>query len=324
MRILSAQDLEALVPMRAAIGAVREAFAALSTGRATAPMRIGLPIPQHAAALFMPALLDDAGIVSVKAATVHPENPRRGLPRVQALVVALDASTGTPRGLLEGTFLTALRTGAASGVATDLLARQSAAKGLVIGAGPQARTQALAIDAVRDLREIRIRGRSPGSAERLVAELRGKTRAPVAVSDSPRDLLGADVICAATNSTTPVFDGRDVRAGCHVNGIGSYRRGMEEVDAAFLERVDKIVVDRREAAWAEAGELIAARERGQIGEEDIYAEIGEICAGLRPGRTNDEEITFFKSVGNAVQDAAVAAVALREAERRGVGKEITL
>jgi alanine dehydrogenase len=325
MRILTAAEVERLLPMSQAIAAVRDAFAQLSMGNALAPVRSVLQPPrQDTVTLVMPGYVPKPPTLSVKTVSVVPSNPDRGLPRVIATVLVVDPATGATVGLVEGTSVTAIRTGAASGVATDLLARKKVSRGLVIGAGAQAKTQVLALDTVRDFEQIQIVSKHRRSSERLQRSLQGKTRARVTVTDSPHAVRDVDVVCAATNSMEPVFAGRDVASGCHVNGVGSFRPEMQEVDVAFLQRCDKIVVDQRHAAWAEAGELIIARDQGAIKESDLYAEIGEIAAGKKAGRQSQSEITFFKSVGNAVQDAAVAGLALKAAHRENVGREIDL
>ncbi|HEX9816947.1 MAG TPA: ornithine cyclodeaminase [Candidatus Thermoplasmatota archaeon] len=325
MRILSAAEIERLVPMSEAIAAVRDAFAQLATDKAQSPVRSVLRVPRHDNfILVMPGYVSKPEIFTVKTVSVVPSNPHRGLPRVVATVLAVNPADGLPIGLLEGTSVTALRTGAASGVATDLLARKKVSRAVVIGAGPQGRSQVLGIDAVRDFDDIRILSKERRSADRLVRSLRGKTRARLQIADSAKDVRDADVVCAATNSLEPVFAGRDIQPGCHVNGVGSFRPEMQEVDVEFLTRCDKIVVDQREGAWAEAGELIIAKNEGAITEDDVFAEIGEVAAGLKPGRQGKDEITFFKSVGNAVQDAAVAALAIKAAKRENVGRDIKL
>lgn len=325
MRVLTASEIERLVTMPEAIAAVREAFAQLTLGKAHAPARTVLRLPRHdSTTLVMPGYIPKPEIFTVKTVSVVPANPNRRLPRVFATILAVNPADGRPTGLLEGTSVTALRTGAASGLATELLARKKAARAVVIGAGPQARAQVLGIDAVRHFDTIQIFAKQRRSADRLVRNLHDKTRARVQPADSAQDVRDADVVCAATNSFEPVFAGRDIPAGCHVNGVGSFRPEMQEVDVEFLRRCSKIVVDQREGAWSEAGDLIIARDQGAIREDEVYAEIGEICAGLKAGRQSDDEITFFKSVGNAVQDAAVAGLALRAARRENVGRETSL
>jgi ornithine cyclodeaminase len=232
-------------------------------------------------------------------------------------VLALDAYTGQPLALMDGTSLTALRTGAASGLATDLLARPDSSILAVIGAGVQARTQIEAVCAVRPISEIRIY--SPNRAQTLADELRGRYGVRIVVSPSAHEALaGADVICAATNSKTPVIHAEDVSPGTHINGVGSFTPEMQEIGANVVSRA-RVIVDHRESAWAEAGDLIIPRDQGVILEQHAHIEIGEVAAGLAPGRETPDQITFFKSVGNAVQDAAVAARVLQLAEERGLG-----
>ena len=303
MRILSAEDVFKLLPMRAAIDAVRVGFIALSTGKANVPVRTGLPVNGNVT-LTMPAYIQGSAVSVVKIVSVYADNPQRGLPTVLGNVLVLDASNGMTLALIDGASLTALRTGAASGLATDLLALPDAHILAVIGAGRQARTQVEAVCAVRPIDTIRVY--SPHHAAEFADELRQRYRVEVqAVATSADALRDADVVVAATNSATPVVTLEPLKLGVHINGVGSYRPDMQEVAAEVVQRAT-VVVDHRESVWHEAGDLIIPRDLGLIHESIIYAEIGEIAAGLRPGRTREDEITFFKSVGNAVQDAAVA------------------
>ncbi len=317
MRILTAEDVRAALPMIDAIDAMRTAFVALSTGKATVPLRSALPTPDGVT-LLMPAYIASEPISVVKLASVYPGNPARGLPTIHAAVLVFNAETGETLALIDGGALTAIRTGAGSGLATDLLARQDAMTLGVIGAGVQARTQIEAVCAVRPIVQIRIY--SPKRAQALADELRGRSSAVVtAVGSASEALRGADVVIAATNSQGPVFDDADLAAGVHVNGIGSFTPQMREVPQATVARA-KIVGDHRESLWAEAGELIAARDAGLIA--DIHAELGEVVAGLKVGRESADEVTFFKSVGNAVQDAAAAARVLQQAAAYGLGRVV--
>ncbi len=317
MRILSANDVRAAITMPQAIEAMREAFTALSTNRAHVPLRTALPTP-NGTNLFMPAYIDGAPFSAVKVVSVYPNNARFGLPIVQANVLVLDAESGQARALVDGTYLTALRTGAGSGLATDLLARPDATILGVIGAGTQARTQIEAICAVRPIREIRIYSRR--GAHDCAAELAARYPSLTvrAAASAAEALRGADVLVAATTSSTPVIRAEYVSPGAHINGIGSYTPAMQEVAADVVTQA-RIVVDSREGCLAEAGDILIPMGKGLLTEASIYAEIGEIAAGLKPGRTNDREITFFKSVGNAVQDAAVAARVVTVAEAQNLG-----
>lgn len=321
MRILTADEVQAAVTMREAIDAVREGFIALSTGRARVPLRGALEIP-GGVLLNMPAYLEGAPVGTIKLVSVCPGNPQRGLPTIYASVLVIDAQTGAPLALMDGRVLTALRTGAASGLATDLLALPDASILAVIGAGVQARTQIAAVCAVRPITEIRVF--SLAGAEQMAVELRGLYETTITVAPSaPAALEGAQVIVAATNSRTPVVHRGDLRPGAHINGIGSFTPEMQEI-AADVVTAAKVVVDHRASAWAEAGDLIIPLREGLITGDHVYAEIGEIAAGHKPGRTDPQAITFFKSVGNAVQDAALAQRVIAAAESRGLGIDVAL
>jgi ornithine cyclodeaminase len=222
---------------------------------------------------------------------------------------------------MDGTWLTALRTGAAGGLAADLLARKDASTVALFGAGVQARSQLEAVRCVRPVTDVRVVSRTAASADALVAELDGLSARR---ARSPEDALrGADIVIAATDSRTPVFDGTLVEPGTHVTAIGSFTPEMREVDTALVTRA-RVVVDQREAALAEAGDLIGPIRDGALDASAVSAELGEVVLGRAPGRRTDEEITLFKSVGNAVQDVAIAASVLAEAERRGLGSTVEL
>jgi len=328
MRILSRADVQRALTMKDAIAIVRDAFAQLSMNQATVPLRVPVPIAQHdGVTLFMPAHLHTSDALAVKIVSVHNRNPAKGLPLIHALVVVIDAATGKPLAAMEGGYLTALRTGAGSGVATDLLARRDARVAAIFGAGVQGRTQLLAIAAVRNLERVRVFDTSPTQVEQFIAEIRGKSNVPSdlrAVSSPTEAVRDADIICTATTSSKPVFKGSDLNPGAHINAVGAYTPQMQEVDEATLKRASKIVIDHRAGALAEAGDLIIALKNGAITEANIYAEIGEIAAGKKRGRERDDEITYYKSVGNAVQDASVARAIYDAAVRDGLGVEVEL
>lgn len=329
MRILSAEDVRRAVPMSAAVDAVAAAFARLSAGQATVPLRAHIETPeQQATSFFMPARIagDPAeAALGMKVVSVFPHNIGRGEPSIYALVTLLDPQTGRPLAVLDGTYLTALRTGAASGAATRALAREDARCLVIFGAGAQALPQVQAVCAVRPIDNIWIVNRTRDRAALLAARLRGEGfRGEIRIAPTTAQALAeADVICLATSSPTPLFNDAELRPGTHINGVGSFKPSMAEVPAATVARA-RLVVDQREAAWAEAGDLVQAREAGLIDESHVAAELGEITGGTLPGRTSPEEITFFKSVGNAVQDLAVASLALTRAAELGLGVDVAL
>ena len=325
LRILSCEDVRRALPMRQAIEAMKGAFAQLSTGRADVPLRVALNVPRHhGVTLFMPAYLADDDQMAIKIVSIFDDNPAQGLPLIHALVVVVDATTGRPAAVMDGTYLTALRTGAASGAATDLLAREETHVVAVFGAGAQGHTQLEAVCAVRPIQEVWIHDVAPGRAAAYAAEMSQQLSLTVRAAETPAEAVRqADVICTATTSTRPVFADTDVRPGTHVNAIGAYTPQMQEIPAETVVRA-KVVIDHRKASLAEAGDLLLPLRQGLMTEDHIYAELGEIAAGLKPGRTSPEEVTLFKSVGVAVQDVAAASAVLETARRLGLGTEVAL
>jgi alanine dehydrogenase len=325
IRILSREDVQQALPMGQAIEAIKSAFAQLSTGQADVPLRAALEVPRHnGVTLFMPGYLAQDDQMAVKIVSVFNDNPTKGLPLIHALVVVVDATTGRPTAVMDGTVLTALRTGAASGAATDLLARQDARTAAVFGAGAQGRTQLEAVCAVRPIREARVYDVSPKQAAAYADEMSQRLSLPVKAAETPAEAVRqADVICTATTSSSPVFDDADVRPGTHINAVGAYTPRMQEVPAETVLRA-RVVIDHHEASLAEAGDLLIPLGQGLMTEAHIYAELGEIVAGRKPGRASSEEITLFKSVGVAVQDVAAAAAVLEAAQRLGLGTEVAL
>jgi ornithine cyclodeaminase len=313
--------------MRATIDAVARAYMDLSLGRTQSPLRARLHSNEvGGVSLIMPALLESSGAAAVKIVSVFPQNPASDLPTIHAAVLVIDSQTGEIRALLEGGSLTAIRTGAGSGAATRALAREEASTVAILGAGVQARTQLEAMCTVRAIKKGWIFDRTTGSARSLIDEMAGQGSVPadLSVADSAEAAVAnADVVCTATTSSTPVFPGIALRPGSHVNAVGSFMPEMEEVDLDVLKRA-RIFVDSREAALDEAGDLLGPIRRGELSPDAILAEIGEVLAGKTEGRTDGEQITYFKSVGVAVQDAAAAALALANAESAGLGQLLHL
>jgi ornithine cyclodeaminase/alanine dehydrogenase-like protein (mu-crystallin family) len=280
---------------------------------------------QDAVAVVMPGRCEVPLGLGAKIVSVFPRNPAAGRPLIHAAVVLLDGETGEVAALLEGTELTAIRTGAASGLATDLLARRDARRVAIIGSGVQARTQLLAVCCVRKIEYASVYSRTPAHAARFADGMAGVEGVPerIKIEDSARDAaLDADIICTATSAASPVLRADDVAPGTHINAIGSFTPEMRELDPALVARA-RVVVDQREAAMAEAGEVIAAVRGGLITEKDLI-ELGQIVNGAVAGRTNKEEITLFKSVGLAVQDLCAGARAEAEARRSNLGVELEL
>jgi ornithine cyclodeaminase len=327
IRILNADEVRQALPMAAAIEGMKDAYAQLSAGKAMVPLRTQIDVPAHqGVSLFMPAYLPTHDALAVKIVSVFPQNLQQGLPTIHGVVLALEASTGRPLALLEGGTLTAIRTGAASGAATDLLARTDARTVAIFGSGVQARTQLEAVCTVRPVEHVRIFSLDQEEARSFAADMIGYGPIPdlITIADSPETAIrDADIVCTATTSSTPVFPGSLLAPGTHVNAIGAFRTDMQEVDIDTIRR-SLVVVDSREAALAEAGDLVIPLEAGEIDLDHIHAELGEIIGEQRPGRTGTEQLTYFKSVGVAVQDAIAASIALQNAAEQDLGQMVTL
>lgn len=324
IRFLSAEDVRRAFPMKLAVEAMKEAFLQISGGKTVAPPRTSLEVPEHNGdTLIMPVYAPKTKLVGLKLAALYDKNPAQGLPLLQALILVMDATTGTPLAVMNGADITAIRTGAASGAATDLLARKDAEVAAIFGAGVQGRTQLEAVCAVRSIRQAFIFDPNPGRAADFAREMSAQLSITVKVGKSPAALREADIICTATSSSEPVFSDRDLKAGVHINAIGSYKPHKREVPEETVVRA-KVFVDQVEACLEEAGDIIIPLKEGLITLNHICAEIGETLSGKKGGRTSAEEITLFKSVGNAVQDLVSAAKILESAREMDLGIEVAL
>jgi ornithine cyclodeaminase len=299
-----ADAIRAAAPIGALLDAVEAAYRDLAAGRDRSPLRSRVELGDGDL-LLMPGVREGGSGATVKLVTVMPGNAARGLPTVQALVVWLDGVTGRPLALLDGTTVTAMRTGAASGVATRLLARTDAATLAILGVGGQAEWQVRAVLAARPIRRVLVFARSPDARAEFAARMSAETGVEVATAASAEAAVReADVICCATTATEPIFDADWVRPGTHVNGIGAFRLGMVEMPPALFARAALVAVDARAAALAEAGDVVAAIAAGSTTEGGL-TEIGTVAADWVERRAPDA-ITVFKSVGLAIQDVAAA------------------
>jgi len=303
---LDADAIRTAVPIGDLLDAIETAYRDVAAGRDRSPLRSHVAL-DDGDLLLMPGLRHGGAGTTVKLVTIVPRNAAEGRPTVQAVVVWIDAATGTPRALLDGAALTAMRTGAASGVATRLLARQDASSLAVIGAGAQAAWQVHAVLAARPtITEVRVFARDPAGRDAFAARLRDEVVgvAVHAVPSSEHAVRGASVVCCATTASEPVFDASWLTPGAHVNGIGAFRLGMVELPPELFAAAAVVAVDSRAAALAEAGDLVAAIERGLVAEAELV-EIGTVDREWAATRDLDA-ITAFKSVGLAIQDVAAA------------------
>ncbi len=310
--------------MQDCIETMRDAFAQLVNGGAVVPLRSTLAMPgENGGALFMPVYLPNIQKVGLKAVTVHQDNPSKGLPMIQAMVMVFDASTGSPLAVMDGEVVTAMRTGAVSGLATKLLAREDARIVAIFGAGVQGETQLEAVCTVREIKTAYIFDHNRERREDFVKKMKEKLGIEIIAPASMDVLSEADVICTATTSMLPVFKDSEIGVGVHINSVGSYRPDMCEIPPETIMRA-KIVVDQMQACLSEAGDILQPIEQGLISKEHIYGELGEIVTGMKGAREADDEITVFKSVGLAVQDLATADLVLTKAKKLGLGVEVIL
>jgi len=302
-------------------------MADLSAGRVSMPSRIAALVPERDGLLAaMPAYLPSSGALATKLVSLFPRNTDR--PTHQAVIVVFDAENGTPVALMDGEAITAARTAAGSALATELLARRNAQVLAVIGTGVQARAHVRAVPRVREFREVRIAGRHEEKAMALSKEARewlphAKIRVTTSYSQAED---GADVICAATHSAEPVVRREWLSAGAHVTSVGYNTAGREIDGATFRDAI--VVVESRSATLAPppagSNDIAMAIAEGAMTREHVHAELGELVSGARPGRADESQITLYKSVGVAVQDAAAAAMVLDAARSAGLGRTIDL
>ena len=288
IRVCTAQDIDRALSMAEAVEVVKDAFVQLSLKKAQSPVRSSMNLKEPGqAALVMPAYIEGSGALGAKMVTVLPWNPRANLPAVQGIVFLFDAATGSPLAILEGTHLTRFRTGAATGAATQLLSRPDSRILAIFGAGGQAFFQAKGVLAARKIESIRIFDLLPEKAEELINTLRTDAACrEIALlrAGTPTQVLeGADVVVTVTTSSRPVFDGKLLKEGMHINAIGAFKPEMQEVDEETIRR-SRIFVDSMEACLEEAGDLIIPLKKGLIQRADILGELGEIAAGKKPGR----------------------------------------
>jgi ornithine cyclodeaminase/alanine dehydrogenase len=288
------------------------------------PTRVSLSLGDKSGWLgAMPAYLARAGSLSTKIVSVYGNNATlRGIPNVLATIILNDVETGRAEAILEGSYITAMRTGAVSGVATKYLARNDSEVLGVFGAGVQARKQLEAVREVRKIKTVIVFDTDRYRAQGFLAEISAASNLNASVASSPTELVRAsDIIVTATTSTTPVFSGREVKPGTHINAIGAFTPTSREIDDETVS-ASKIVVDSIDASLAEAGDIIIPLKEGVIQRQDIRAELGEIITGKKPARTSAQEKTLFKSVGLGIQDAAVAKLVFEKAQTVGVGTQV--
>ncbi|MGD6885067.1 ornithine cyclodeaminase family protein [Staphylococcus shinii] len=307
MRYIDAQEQAKLLNMEEIVDAVAESLKAYSEGKTNTPLRYSLPFNEDNRYLVMPALSDELKIVGLKTVTVAPNNTKIGKNTIVGSVILSDYETGETLAVLEGSYLTKIRTGAISGVATRYLARENAKTLCVIGTGDQAQGLIEAVLAVRDIERIQFYNRTYDKAVNFSKQIeKDHEHLKLVVCDDVETAIAdADIIVTATNAQTPVFKQR-LAQGVHVNAVGSFKPDMQELPSQAIVDADKVVVEAVEAALEETGDLINPVSEGVFGRNHLYGELGHIVASKLEGRVSEDEITIFKSVGVAIVDIVVA------------------
>ena len=322
--LLDRQTIQGLLDMQKMIGILEQAFGELASGSAVMPQRTAVADPSvNGWYAFMPAQLRSMGALGVKSVTVYKDNPSmHGLPATLATIVLMDSRTGQTLAVMDGGYITAMRTGAVTGLATKYLARNDARIAGVMGSGVQARTQLWGMASGADIEKALVFSLDPPEARQAFADdAADMLGIPVELAQSGEDLVrGVDVLSLATTATTPIIDAEWVQPGLHINGIGSHAVGVREIDTKTMVR-SKLVCDNVDACLAEAGDVQIPIEEGAMTADDIYGEIGELITGAKPGRERDEEVTVFKSVGLSIQDISAAHYVYQRALEEGAGTE---
>jgi ornithine cyclodeaminase/alanine dehydrogenase len=313
MLYLTDTDIEELLSMEEAINTVERAFGEFAKGTVKMPSRSTIMMDKYSGSIsYMPSYLEESDALATKIISIYPENPKKGLPTTVAWIIVNDPETGMMQALLDGTFLTSVRTGAVSGVAARYLAPSDSRIAALIGCGVQGRSQAWAINEVLNLDQLRIFDLSREGMKTFSNEMSTKLGVDVQKADSAKDAIrGADVVLCATTSKKPVIRREWLENIVHVGAIGSFYPNYREIDTKTVKEA-KVVVDSIHAIMEEAGDILIPIEEGAITSDHIYAEIGELILGKKKGRTSEDTITVFKSVGLAIQDSSVANLVLKK------------
>lgn len=324
MLLLSRKDIKKVFTMKDAIETNKECFKLFSEGKSEVPLRTTIQAPNHNGVfLFMPSYVEELDAAGLKVVNIFPENVKENLPTAPAQVLLIDGKTGIVTAILDGTYVTQLRTGASSGAAFDLFAIKDAKIGALIGTGGQAATQLEAMIVARELDEVRVFDLDEKRRQAFVSEMQEELKCYntkiVEATSSDNAIENADIIVTVTPSTKPVFDGTKVKKGATVSCVGAYQHHMQEMDPAILPRASKIYFDSEEAVLSEAGDILIPLEQGIITKDDFTGDIGDVLLDKVVGRENDEEIIVYENVGIGVLDLMTARAIYLKAVEAEVG-----
>ena len=324
--VLNENDMKNVMDMKSAIAAVKEAAKSYSSGNADIPLRANLNVKEHNGnSLYMYGYVKDCNALGVKLVSVYPDNPKYGLDACPATMILEDAKTGAVSAIMDGTYLTRLRTGALSGAATELMSRKNSKIFALIGTGGQAESQLDAVLAVRDIEEVRVYSRNIDNVKKFIDRVSsGKKQKFIACTTSDEAIKDADIITAVTVSNEPVFDGKKVKKGCHINGVGSYTPTMSEIDEYIVCNSKIIIVDTMDGTINETGDFLKPMKKGIFNKDMVTGELGELVSGKCKNRESDDDITFFETTGSAVFDLVTAEKLREMASAKKLGTLINL
>jgi len=321
---ISGKDVIKSFSMIDAIEQMKIAFASLSSKETVVPQRTHLnTADESGTTLLMPSYNPNLKKIAVKILNTFRDNSLKNISPSHAIVTLYDGTAGEPLAIIDGESLTQIRTGAASGLATELLARQNSSTVALFGPGNQGKTQLEAVCAVRKISRAYIFGKDKSKTEKFASEVGAKLNLKIGVGEDLGLLKNVDIICTATPSTSPLFGDHQIKDGTHINSVGAYKPTMIEVPYETVARA-KVIVDSRESCLCEAGDLIQAIEKNYFSSDKIWGELGEVVLKKIPARESETEITFFKSVGSAVQDLFSAVKIYENVKKLGLGIEVEL
>lgn len=323
MLVLSEKQVQSLIDIEELIAALTQAHIQYSTGKAVMPVRLVVPLPDIQGRITsMPGYLNEDKALGMKVVTYFQNNPQHNLPAILATIMLFSAETGKMIAVMDGAYITAIRTACASAMATNALANPQTPVLGILGAGVQARAHIQALARVRNVTRITIYSPSGASAASLKREMENEVSVAIEVAKSAEEVVRAsDLLVTVTTAKEPIVKPEWLKPGVHINAVGSHRPDLREIDGATLKRVT-LVVDSREAIMAECGDILLALKEKSVGDDVIHGEIGEVLAGAKLGRSSVNEITLYKSVGIAIQDVAAAQLVYHKALERNVGTNV--
>ena len=325
MLVISEKQVRDLLDLDELIAALEQAHVQFSAGRVVMPVRLVVPLPEIQGRITsMPAFMSEGKALGIKIISYFRDNPGQGLPPILATISLYSAETGKLEVLMDGVYITAIRTACASAMATKALARPETPVLGVLGAGTQARTHIRALSRVRSIERVLIWSPTRTSAIYVKEELEDEMGFPIQPQESAEAVVReADILTAVTDAAEPIFDAKWLKPGVHINAVGSHRPDAREMGSDTVRRAT-VVVDSIDAINTECGDILLAVKEGAVTSDHVRGEIGEVLAGAKPGRTREDEITLYKSVGIAAQDVAAASLVYRRALEQGVGAEVAM